>query len=54
MLTTGYWRASLIIFSDIKQARMAYEGKIIILQGLEFDYMPGSKPSHVTCWRATR
>ena len=30
-------------FSDIKQARMAYEGKIIILQGLEFDYMPGSE-----------
>ena len=30
-------------FADIEQARMAYEGKIIILQGLEFDYMPGSE-----------
>lgn len=30
-------------FADIEQARVAYEGKIIILQGLEFDYMPGSE-----------
>lgn len=28
-------------FADIEQARIAYAGQIIILHGLEFDYMPG-------------
>ncbi|SEK17256.1 MULTISPECIES: histidinol-phosphatase [unclassified Variovorax] len=30
-------------FSDIEQARMAYDGRITILQGLEFDYIPGAE-----------
>jgi histidinol-phosphatase (PHP family) len=30
-------------FADIKQARMVYDGQITILQGLEFDYMPGTE-----------
>lgn len=30
-------------FADIAQARMAYHGEITILQGLEFDYMPGTE-----------
>lgn len=30
-------------FADIKQAQMAYDGQITILQGLEFDYMPGTE-----------
>lgn len=31
-------------FSDIEQARRAYQEQITILQGLEFDYMPGAEP----------
>lgn len=30
-------------FADIEQARMTYDGRITILQGLEFDYMPGAE-----------
>lgn len=30
-------------FVDIEQARMTYDGRITILQGLEFDYMPGAE-----------
>lgn len=30
-------------FTDIAQARMTYDGQITILQGLEFDYMPGAE-----------
>ncbi|MGM1051026.1 MAG: histidinol-phosphatase [Pseudomonadota bacterium] len=32
-------------FVDIERARMVYEGQITILQGLEFDYMPGVEES---------
>ncbi len=30
-------------FADIEQARIAYKGQITILQGLEFDYLPGAE-----------
>ncbi|MFN3732081.1 histidinol-phosphatase [Comamonas testosteroni] len=30
-------------FADIQQARTTYDGRITILQGLEFDYMPGAE-----------
>ncbi|MBL4835023.1 MAG: histidinol-phosphatase [Pseudomonas sp.] len=30
-------------FADIERARTAYQGQIVLLQGLEFDFMPGSE-----------